>query len=64
VVQVGLDKKRDLVSKITREKGAAGMTPVIGNLPSKHEAFNSNSKTAPNTHTHMIGSHSTLTMTV
>jgi hypothetical protein len=33
-VQVGLDKKQDAISKITRVKMAGGMAKVVEHLPS------------------------------
>jgi hypothetical protein len=41
MVQVGLSKRRDPISKITREKRAEGMAQVVRGLPSKCEALRS-----------------------
>jgi hypothetical protein len=38
LVQACLSKKQDLISKITRAKRARGVTEVVENLLSKHEA--------------------------
>jgi hypothetical protein len=43
MVQAGLSKKPDPISKITREKRAEGMAQVVEYLPSKHQAPSSNS---------------------
>jgi hypothetical protein len=48
VVQAGLGKKQDLISKITRAKRAAGVAQVVECcLPSKCEALSSNPNIAP-----------------
>jgi hypothetical protein len=41
MVQAGLSKKPDPISKITREKRAEGMAQVVRGLPSKCEALSS-----------------------
>jgi hypothetical protein len=38
MVQAGLDKKRDRISKITRVKNAGGVAQAVERLPSKCEA--------------------------
>jgi hypothetical protein len=60
MVQVGLDKKQDLISKITRAKWAGSMVQVVDCLRSNCEALSSNPHTLPtfsppkhiHTHTH------------
>jgi hypothetical protein len=42
-----LDKKQDLISKITTAKGAGRVAQVVGCLPSKHEALSSNPSNTP-----------------
>jgi hypothetical protein len=39
VVQAGLGKKQDPISKITRAKMAGGMVQTVEYLPSKHEVL-------------------------
>jgi hypothetical protein len=39
VLQVGLGKKQDTISKITREKKVGGMAQGVELLPHKHEAL-------------------------
>jgi dihydroxyacid dehydratase/phosphogluconate dehydratase len=45
VVQAGLGKKLDPMSKITRVKRAGGVTQVIEYLPSKNKILSSNPST-------------------
>jgi hypothetical protein len=45
-IQAGLDKRQDLISKITRAKRARGEAKVVQLLTSKHKALNSNPATA------------------
>jgi hypothetical protein len=42
VAQAGLGKKRDPISKITREKRPRVMAQVVEHLPSKCQALSSN----------------------
>jgi hypothetical protein len=45
VVQAGLGKKQDPISKITRAKWARGIVQVVAYLPSKNEALSTNLST-------------------
>jgi hypothetical protein len=50
VVQAGLSKKEDSISKITITKRTGDVAQVLECLPSQHKALNSNPST---THTHI-----------
>jgi hypothetical protein len=47
LVQVGMSKMRDLISKITREKRAGDMAQAVDHLPCKCEALSSHTKKTP-----------------
>jgi hypothetical protein len=58
VVQAGLSKKEDSISKITITKRTGDVAQVLECLPSQHKALNSNPSTT-HTHTHKnSGEHS------
>jgi hypothetical protein len=46
VLEAGLDKKQDRVSKISRAKRAESVTQAVEHLPGKCEALGSNCSTA------------------
>jgi hypothetical protein len=46
IVQAGLGKKQDPISKITRAKRTEGLAQAVEHLTSKYEALSSNNYTA------------------
>jgi hypothetical protein len=48
IVQAGLGKKQDPLSKITRAKITAGVVQAVKHLPHKHQALSSNPSSTNN----------------